>query len=143
MATDDLDRTSYVPLYRQLAAILKRHIEQGVVQPGDLLPSEPRLGQQYGIGTLTVRQAMRILRGEGLVETEQGVGNRVRERRERTMYDLQPGDTLIVRKAGDAEWRERGWPEGSWVVEVTRAGGRVDVYAAESSGFLVVEQGDG
>lgn len=143
MASEELDRDSYIPLYRQLADILRRQIETGAVQPGDLLASEPRLGQQYDIGTLTVRHAVRVLRGEGLIETVQGVGNRVRERGERTVYDLQSGDSLIFRKARDVERRNLRLPEGSWVAVVTRAAGGIDVYAADSSEFQVIERDDG
>src|SRR5439155_13081640 len=60
MTSEELDRNSFVPLYRQLADILRRQIETGVRQPGELLPSEPRLGQRYDIGTLTVRHAIGV-----------------------------------------------------------------------------------
>jgi DNA-binding transcriptional regulator YhcF (GntR family) len=141
MASEELDRTSYIPLYRQLATILRQQIRTGALQPGDLLPSEPRLGQQYNIGTLTARQAIRVLRGEGLVETVRGVGNRVREMGERTVYDLQPGDRVRFRRATDEERRRHALPEGAWVAEVARAGGDVEVYAADLSEFQVVEPG--
>ena len=142
MTSEELDRNSFVPLYRQLADILRRQIETGVRQPGELLPSEPRLGQRYDIGTLTVRHAIGVLRGEGLVETVQGVGNRVREVGERTVYDLQQGDRLIFRKVRDSERREYGLPAGSWVAEVTRADGEVHIYRADSSEFQVVVETD-
>jgi hypothetical protein len=91
---------------------------------------------------LTARQAVNVLRGEGLIETVRGVGNRVRERGQRTVYDLQAGDRLIFREAGEEERRAHGLPEGAWVAEVTRVGGGVDVYAAGSSEFHVVETDD-
>lgn len=143
MTSEELDRNSYVPLYHQLAGILRRQIKTGALQPGALLPSEPRLGQRYNIGTLTARQAIKVLRGEGLIETERGVGNRVRERRQRTVYELQTGDRVIFREAAEDERRTRGLPEGAWVAEVTRASGAVEVYAADSAEFQVMEPGDG
>ena len=70
---------SAVPVYRQLAAILRERIESGGLAPGAPLPSESYLMGEHGISRDSVRKAMDILRAEGLVITVQGKGSFVRE----------------------------------------------------------------
>lgn len=74
-----IDRDSGTPLYVQLAAILRARITSGEYAPGKLLPSEPRLQQEYGLARDTVRAALDILREEGLVVTYPGRGSAVSE----------------------------------------------------------------
>jgi GntR family transcriptional regulator len=80
MPEQEIDRWAEDPLYIQLAAILRGQIESGELQPGQQLPSEATLTQRHGIARNTVRQAIRVLRDEGLVETRQQRGSRVRPR---------------------------------------------------------------
>ncbi|MFI1510210.1 GntR family transcriptional regulator [Streptomyces sp. NPDC020597] len=65
------------PKYQRIADDLKAAIESGQYGPGDRLPGESALAEQYGVATLTARQALKILRTEGLVETKKGAGARV------------------------------------------------------------------
>lgn len=60
------------------AAILTRSFA-----PGEKLPSGPELAKRYGVARMTVQQAIRRLRDEGLVVSRQGSGVYVRERTER------------------------------------------------------------
>jgi DNA-binding GntR family transcriptional regulator len=69
-----------VPLYTQLADILREMITKGELQPRSPLPSESYLQQEQGIARGTVRTAIGILRDEGLVVTISGRGTFVRER---------------------------------------------------------------
>jgi DNA-binding GntR family transcriptional regulator len=70
-----IDPWSAVPIYRQLASILRERIVSGEIQPGGPLPSELRLQQEHGLARDTVRAAVRLLRGEGLVVTLSGRGS--------------------------------------------------------------------
>nr|WTB12106.1 GntR family transcriptional regulator [Streptomyces antimycoticus] len=65
------------PKYRQIADDLKAAIEAGDYGPGDRLPGEGALATQYSVAVLTARQALKVLRNEGLVETKKGAGARV------------------------------------------------------------------
>lgn len=65
------------PKYQRIADDLKAAIEAGQYGPGDRLPGESSLAAQYGVAVLTARQALKILRIEGLVETKKGAGARV------------------------------------------------------------------
>lgn len=65
------------PKYQRIADDLRAAIEEGRYGPGDRLPGETALAQQYDVASLTARQALKILRTEGLVETKRGAGARV------------------------------------------------------------------
>ena len=69
-----IDRFDETPLYLQLAAILRRAIESGQLQPRDPVPSETYLMQEHGLSRDTVRHALEVLRQEGLVKTFVGRG---------------------------------------------------------------------
>ena len=73
-----LDRTLDTPLYLQLAALLREDIAAGRLRPGDKLPSESELVERYGVGRVTVREALALLVNEGLLRKLQGRGRCVR-----------------------------------------------------------------
>lgn len=75
----DIDRESAVPVYRQVAAILRERIDAGAYQPGRRLPSVTDLVQEFGIAQLTGRKALRVLVEEGIAETSVGMGTYVRK----------------------------------------------------------------
>ena len=47
-------------------------IREGQLRPGDRLPSERDLCQQFGVSRVTVRDALRLLEGAGLIDTRVG-----------------------------------------------------------------------
>jgi len=75
-----VDHMNPIPLYTQLADILREMIKSGELQPRSLLPSESYLQQEQGVSRGTVRMAISILRDEGLVVTISGRGTFVKER---------------------------------------------------------------
>ncbi len=70
-----------MPLYQQLKQRLRNEIARGDYKPGDQLPAEPELIQQFGVSRITVRQALSDLAAEGLVVRRHGKGTFVTERR--------------------------------------------------------------
>lgn len=64
--------------YRQVADELRHRIEAGVIAPGSLLPSESTLMAEFAVARGTVREALALLRAEGLVMTEVGRGTYAR-----------------------------------------------------------------
>src|SRR5579859_3662471 len=70
-----------MPLYQQLKQRLRNEIARGDYKPGDQLPAEPELIQQFGVSRITVRQALSDLEAEGLVIRRHGKGTFVAERR--------------------------------------------------------------
>ena len=69
-----IDRTSNVPLYRQVKDIIKEKIKKGEIRPGDKLSSENQLVAQYGISRPVIRHALGELASEGWIYQEQGKG---------------------------------------------------------------------
>ncbi len=60
--------------YYILMEALKQEIMEGKICPGDRIPSENELAQQYSISRHTVRKALSILENEGLIGAEHGRG---------------------------------------------------------------------
>jgi len=61
------------PLSRQqLFLTLSERIEQGQFAPGELLPSERALGQEFGVDRSAIRHALQQLEDKGLVVREPG-----------------------------------------------------------------------
>lgn len=71
---------SDVPLYRQLADLLRQQILSGEIPPLSPLPSGKTLVETYGIARGTVEKAIRVLQSEGLARTVPGRGVYVTER---------------------------------------------------------------
>lgn len=69
-----IDKSSFVPLYHQLAQILEDQIKSGKYRPGDALPSEAELSEKYGLSRMTVRRSLSQLAKAGLIRTERGKG---------------------------------------------------------------------
>ncbi|MHB1162318.1 MAG: GntR family transcriptional regulator [Chloroflexota bacterium] len=65
---------SSVPLYAQLEAALRESIRRGMWGPGDPLPSDRDMAEQWQVSRCTVRQALDNLARDGLIERRQGKG---------------------------------------------------------------------
>ena len=78
-----LDPDDPRPPYMQIANALRAAILTKQLAPGEQLPSGNELSKRYGVARMTVQQALRVLRDEGLVVTRQGSGVFVRGRSER------------------------------------------------------------
>ena len=65
---------SSVPLYYQLATILRENIISGRFQVGDKFPTEADLVKMYAVSRATVRGALQNLKDEGLIRREAGRG---------------------------------------------------------------------
>ena len=73
-----LQRNS-IPLYFQLEQIIKSKILMGEFTPGDQIPTEKELCETYRVSSITARQAVLNLAGEGLLVRRQGKGTFVTE----------------------------------------------------------------
>jgi DNA-binding FadR family transcriptional regulator len=60
-------------VFEDVCAQVRRQIEQGVLQPGQRLPSDRELAEQFGTSRGGVREALRSLETAGLVEARSGV----------------------------------------------------------------------
>ena len=65
------------PLYVQIAEGFLDRIESGELAPGDRLPPERELSELLSVNRMTVRRALRMLEGQGLLIRRQGAGTYV------------------------------------------------------------------
>jgi GntR family transcriptional regulator len=74
-----VDEGSPVPVYQQLADILRKRIQAGEFASGPL-PSNRTLRETYDVGEFAVTHAIRTLETEGLLFTVPRRGTYVRQR---------------------------------------------------------------
>jgi GntR family transcriptional regulator, transcriptional repressor for pyruvate dehydrogenase complex len=77
--SDESNAVSRVDLPQEIAQRIKQMIVSKYLNPGDLLPSEPKLCKIFGIGRSTVREAVKILKAENIIEIKKGIGTFVVE----------------------------------------------------------------
>lgn len=58
------------PLYRRIASLLLGELRAGTIPPGERLPGERDLARHFEVSRETVRQALELLRRDGLVATD-------------------------------------------------------------------------
>lgn len=63
-----VSRLNTPPAWQVVAESLRRKILAGLYRPGDLLPSERQLSDELGVSRITVREAIRVLQVERLLE---------------------------------------------------------------------------
>jgi DNA-binding LacI/PurR family transcriptional regulator len=79
-APTSLDVSGGAPLYQQLRQQLISRIRRGEFGPGDMLPSENQLCEEYSVSVTTARRALLELVKEGVVRRRIGVGTMVASR---------------------------------------------------------------
>ncbi|WP_432092300.1 GntR family transcriptional regulator [Streptomyces sp. bgisy100] len=81
--------------YERIADELRQSIRAGELGPGDRLPAETKLAERYRRSVPTIRDALRLLQAEGLIEKQHGRGNFVRRPR-----------TLVLRTNCRHQWEK-------------------------------------
>ncbi|MEU1600409.1 GntR family transcriptional regulator [Streptomyces sp. NPDC005708] len=76
MTNTDDDRR---PKYQRIADSLREAIQSGEYGPGDRLPGENDLMAEYDVARMTARQALGVLKDEGVTEARKGAGVFVRD----------------------------------------------------------------
>ena len=98
----NLSAEDSIPLYLQLASLIRRCISSGLLKAGDQLPSETELCQRFAISRSTVRQALREVDEQGLIRRQQGRGSFVAEpklyRRSENIYSFTSEAAAMGRK---------------------------------------------
>ncbi|MBA2897413.1 winged helix-turn-helix domain-containing protein [Nonomuraea soli] len=132
-----IDRESYIPVHQQVAAILRQRIESGELRPGQKMPSETQVSQEFGIGRDTARDAFGVLRAEGLIETEKRVGSTVRVPPPVEPVDV-PGPARITFRLPSPEERRRlPVGQGAVVVVIEREGEAPVLLASDRTELVI------
>lgn len=118
-------------LSEQVAADLRAAILSGRLKPGQPIPSERTLQQQYTLARETVRRAVAILRSEGLVVVSRGHGVLVKEQPELEEYSPAPGSTVIARVPTADERATHDIGEGVPVFQVVEPDGHSRILPAD------------
>ncbi|MEU7950626.1 GntR family transcriptional regulator [Micromonospora chalcea] len=87
------------PRYRVIADELRNRLESGLMPPAALLPTESALSAEFKASRGTIRQAIEVLRREGLVATEHGRGSYANP----TYYEAREPETRRRQVAADSE----------------------------------------
>jgi len=72
-----IDKESPIPYYVQLVDILKNQINSGQIKSNGLIPPERELCNIFNVSRTTVRQSLQVLKEEGLIRKEKGIGTRI------------------------------------------------------------------
>ncbi|MFI7445149.1 FadR/GntR family transcriptional regulator [Nonomuraea indica] len=75
-------------LTQKLVDSLTARIQEGVIRPGERLPTESSLVETYGVSRTVVREAISRLQAAGLIETHHGRGSFVLARPSTARFDL-------------------------------------------------------
>ncbi|MQS13820.1 GntR family transcriptional regulator [Streptomyces kaniharaensis] len=84
------------PKYQRIADTLRAAIDAGEYRPGDRLPGENDLMDEYGVARMTARQALGVLRSEGIAEARRGAGVFVR--------DFRPLRRRGIQRLAQGQW---------------------------------------
>jgi GntR family transcriptional regulator len=125
---------AYAPRYREIEAVLRARIAE--LRPGQRLPSDADLCEEFGVSRMTARHAMAQLAEEGLVRRDPGRGTFVAEppthRRanflmtfshEMRRQGREPSSVVVrrtLRAPADRERAELRLARGADVIEVKR-----------------------
>ncbi len=121
---ETLSPTAILPIYEQIKAHLRGYISTGQWKPGDPVPSESALSEQFGVARMTVNRALRELVNDGLVTRVRGSGTRVAQ-----LHRIS--SRLSIRDIHD-EVLERGHAHTVQVIRVVPESATSEVAAALS-----------
>ena len=65
---------SRVPLYLQVASVMRQRINSGYWAEGEQISTLEKLEEEFSLARVTIRQAIELLRAEGLLQAQQGRG---------------------------------------------------------------------
>jgi DNA-binding GntR family transcriptional regulator len=84
----NIDRSSPVPLYHQMAKAIEKDIEAGALAPGERVENEIALAERLRVSRPTARRALQELVDLGMLVRKRGVGTQVAPVRVRRRVDL-------------------------------------------------------
>ena len=89
-------------LSEKVAGTIGKRIVSGQYAPGDTLPTEPRIQEEFGVSRTAVREAIRLLSAKGLTASRPKIGTRIRPANEWNMLDPEVLRWQIEPRPGEA-----------------------------------------
>jgi len=114
-------------LHEQVVDRVKDYIVTEALQDGDRLPTETALALQLGVGRRTIREALRVLEGFGIVESRPRIGTRVKSLTMKPITDHLRFSLDVQGVTIEEMWRARQAMECAILYEV--------VHMAEDADF--------
>jgi GntR family transcriptional regulator len=131
---DAINFDSHIPYYVQLMEILRDKVQQAEWSPGDQIPGEQDLCERYQVSRTVVRQALRELEFEGVINRHKGKG---------TFISLPKINEGLVQKLTDfyQDMLVRGLKPGSKVLHqrVIPASEKIARYLTVTPGEKVID----
>ncbi|CAH4893942.1 HTH-type transcriptional repressor YvoA, partial [Klebsiella pneumoniae] len=81
-----LDKSSFVPLYRQLISVFYHRIHEGIYPLHSLLPSQKDVAKEFDISLIVVRQAWQEMINEKIIVSQRGYGSIVSKLPDETVF---------------------------------------------------------
>ena len=103
------DRLNLAPAYKVVSLEIERSILSGQIKPGSPLPTEQSLAERFGVHRSTVREAIRQVEQEGLVQRREG----------RRLFVTLPGLYDLAPRAARLLLLQQTTFEELWQVAVT------------------------
>lgn len=101
-----LDFNSERPIYQQIRDQIVVGIAQGILSPGEKLPTVRALADEAGVNMMTVSKAYQLLKQEGYITTDRRSGTVVSAREG---AQTVPEQTVQRLKLAVSELRVAGW----------------------------------
>jgi GntR family transcriptional regulator len=124
-----LDEHSPIPLYYQLKNLLEEQIDSGFFKPGEKIPSENELCNQYKISRTTVRQAIAVLVNSSKLVRTQGLGTFV--------SDLRITSKNYRLNGFSQDMKQQGLKPGTKVIELSPI-----IASTEISRYLQIKENE-
>ena len=123
----------------EIVKAVKKDIAEGRIAPGDKLPSERSLRERFGVGRSTIREALKILEGMGLVMIKKGRGggafitgesNRITSESLSDLFKLEESNILAF-----TEFRRTVEPKMAFLAALNRTEADLDKIKAAAGLF--------
>lgn len=85
---DEMNAVSKISLYERVADLLEERILSDGYEYEKKLPSEQALAEQYSVSRTVIREALKLLKERGLVDSRNGMGSYVRKPEVENLADV-------------------------------------------------------
>lgn len=74
----------------EVAATISKAIDSKQLKPGDKLPSENELSERFGVARTVIREAISLLKYDGVVDSRRGIGAFIAKTENRSAFRISP-----------------------------------------------------